>query len=261
MVFEGLVINKVPFKERDLIVKLILRNGQLGSFYIYGGQGGGKHHKPTIYELGSLIRVMIRENKKGHVEGAELMVAQESHRLWEPNFIRHDVQAYYLSCLYYEILQKFTVSFRPGPESEKVDIQGEGIFSVISNALFHLNDALEKKNFIPHQHLTLFLIKILFHLGIMPNTELCSYCSAELLKAESVSFIPAEGQFACGICLQGENERGFLVRVRKGYQTNFKDYQELLGTNFPEADRLLQYVCHQFQQRPVELKAYSLLFR
>jgi recombinational DNA repair protein (RecF pathway) len=45
MVFEGIVIHKVSYKERDLIVKLIMRNGTVGSFYIYGGKVGGKHHK------------------------------------------------------------------------------------------------------------------------------------------------------------------------------------------------------------------------
>ena len=108
MVFEGVVIHKVPYKERDLIAKLLMRNGMMGSFYIYGGQGGGKHHKPTIFEIGSMVKIQIKEQRAGKIEGNELMMASESSRLWEPHLIRHNIQAFYLVCLYFEVLQKFS---------------------------------------------------------------------------------------------------------------------------------------------------------
>ncbi len=133
MVFEGIVIHKVPYKERDLIVKLMLRNGTLGSFYIYGGQGGGKHHKPTIFELGSMVKIFIREQKSSRVEGQELMIAGESQRLREPTHVRHNIQAYYLICLYFEIIQKFSIQFQLGT-SENENNEHEGIFSVLRNA-------------------------------------------------------------------------------------------------------------------------------
>jgi DNA repair protein RecO len=260
MVFEGIVIHKVPYKERDLIVKLIMRNGVLGSFYIYGGQGGGKHHKPTIFELGSMVKIMIKDQKTSRVEGSELMIAQESQRLWEPHKIRHNIQAFYLVCLYFEILQKFSVHFQMGI-SEYDNNEHEGIFSVISNALFQLNDSLVKDQFVAHQQLTLFMIKLLFHLGIMPDTDQCSYCGASLMASAGVSFLPANGQFSCAQCVSAENEKGFLLRIKKGYQTRFQDYPELTATNFQEADKLIQYFCHQFQLRPLELKSYALLMR
>src|SRR5665647_2479931 len=112
MVFEGIVIHKIPYKERDLIVKLILRSGLLASFYVYGGQGGGKHHKPTILELGSMMKIMIKEQRGTKVDGSDLMIASEYQRLWEPSTVRHNVQAYYLECLYFEILQKLPITFK-----------------------------------------------------------------------------------------------------------------------------------------------------
>ncbi len=260
MVFEGLVIHKVPYKERDLIIKLIMRNGLLGSFYIYGGQGGGKHHKPTIFELGSMVKIMIREQKMSRVEGQELMVAQESQRIWEPQSIRHDIQAFYLICLYFEVLQKFSMTFQLN-SSDYEQPEHDGVFSVISNALFHLEDSLIKKQFVAHQHLMLFMVKLLFHLGIMPDTDSCSYCSVDLMESSGVTFLPANGQFACTQCVTAENEKGFLLRIKKSYQTRFQDYLDLSGTNFQEADKLIQYFCHQYQLKTFDLKSYGLLFR
>lgn len=259
MNFEGLVIHRVPYKDRDLIVKLLLRNGMVGSFYIYGGQGGGKNHKPSIFELGSMMRIMIKDQKT-RIDSSDLMISAEHTRIWEPQSIRHDIRAFYLVCLYFELIQKFAIVFQPGvSDSENQD--HEGIFSVVSNALFYIEDALTKRHFDAHQHLTLFMVKLLFHLGIMPDTDNCSYCSTELLENNAVIFLPAQGQFACSSCVQGENEKGFLLRIKKGYQTRYQDYMGFSGTNFSECDKLIQYFCHQFHLRPVDLRSYSLLFK
>lgn len=259
MNFEGIVIHKVPYKERDLIVKLLLRNGLMGSFYIYGGQGGGKSHKPSIFELGSMMKIMIREQKT-RIDASDIMISSEHKRLWEAQSLRHEVRAYYLACLYFELVQKFSMPYQHGTSDYENQDHG-GVFSVLSNALFYLEDSLQKKQFDPAQHLTLFMVKLLFHLGIMPDTDQCSYCQSDLLASESVAFIPANGHFACDQCSQGPNEKGFLLRVKKGYQTKYQDYSGFFGTNFSECDKLIQYFCHQYHLRPVELKTYSLLFK
>lgn len=259
MQFEGILIHRVPYKDRDLIVKLLLRNGLVGSFYIYGGQGGGKKQKPTIFEIGSMIRIQVKE-QKARIDSSDLMISEEHARIWEPQSIRYDIKAFYLVCLYFELIQKFAIPF----EKSSVDVatnDHEGVFSVVSNALFYIEDALKKQQFIPHQQLTLFMVKLLFHLGIMPDTDNCSYCHAELLEEESVIFLPANGQFSCHNCASGDNEKGFLLRIKKGYQTRYQEYSEFIGTNFPECDKLIQYFCHQYHLRPVELKSYSLLFK
>lgn len=259
MLFEGIVINRVPYKERDLIVKLLLRNGLLGSFYIYGGQGGGKHHKPSVFEPGSMMRLQIRETKTRSMEGAELLIAQEYSRVWEPAQIRHNIQAFYLICLYFELVMKIAPTQQGEEQVEGHDT--EGIFSVVSNALFYLEASLTKKNFEAPQQLMLFMVKLLHHMGIMPDTDHCGYCQKNLLEAPGASFVPANGHFACDQCATVENDRGFLLRVKKGFQTRFQDYHELTGTNFQEPDRLIQYFCHQFHLKPLDLKSYKLLFR
>lgn len=257
MIFEGIVIHRVPYKERDLIVKLLLRNGLVGSFYIYGGQGGGKNHKPTIFEIGSMIK-MTTKDQKSNGELRDLMISSEHQRIWEPQSIRHDIKAYYLVCLYIELIQKFSISYQPGGE-ENMDQQG--VFSVVSNALFFMQDALAKEQFVPHQHLSLFMIKLLYHLGIMPDTDHCSYCETALMEETSAVFLPDQGQFACSQCSSGDNEKGFLLRIKKGYQTRYQNYADFIGTNFGECDRLIQYFCHHYNLNRVELKSYALLFK
>lgn len=259
MLFEGIVITRVPFKERDLIVKLLLRNGLLGSFYIYGGQGGGKRHKPTVFEPGSMMKIHIRETKTRNMEGTELLVAQEYSRTWEAASVRYNIQAFYLICLYFELVMKIAPSQQGQSETETTET--EGIFSVVSNALFYLENSLIQNKFEASQQLMLFMVKLLFHMGIMPDTDHCGYCQANLLESDAVSFVPAEGQFSCKNCFTGENEKGFLLRIKKGYQTRYQDYPDLLGTNFYESDRLIQYFCHQFHLKTMDLRSYKLLFK
>ncbi|MGE3609929.1 MAG: DNA repair protein RecO [Bacteriovoracaceae bacterium] len=259
MVFEGLVINRIPYKERDLIVKVILRNGMMGSFYVYGGQGGGKKHKPSAFEIGHMMRIQIKDQRM-KFDGSDLMIATEYSRIWEPVHIRHNIQAFYLVCLYFEILQKFSIPFQQGT-SEYENLDHEGIFSVISNALFYLEDSLKKNQFSPEQHLSLFMVKLLFHLGIMPDTNQCNYCGVDLLESTGASFQAASGQFACLQCVTGENEKGFLLRIKKSYQTRYQDYLDLVGATFHENDKLIQYFCHQYHLRPLDLKSYPLLFK
>ena len=257
--FEGIVIHRTPYKERDLIVKLLMRNGLVGSFYVYGGQGGGKKHKPTVFEIGSMIKMMTKD-QKAKIDSSDLMIASEYQRIWEPQSIRYDIKAYYLICLYLELVQKFSIPYQAGT-SDYENHDHEGVFSVLSNALFYVEDSLKKSQFHPHQQLTLFMVKLLFHLGIMPDTDNCSYCQSDLMSIDSVIFLPANGQFACHLCSPGENEKGFLLRIKKGYQTRYQDYSDFPGTNFSECDKLIQYFCHQYHLKPLELKSYSLLFK
>jgi len=257
MFFEGLVIQRVPYKERDLIVKLVLRSGYLGSFYVYGGQGGGKSSKPSLYQLGSLMKVLTKELRIKTNEQGELMAVAESQKIWEPEFIRHDIKAFYLSCLYAELAQRSTLPYHREQSSE----EHAGLFSALSNALFYLDSSLKKKEFEPAPHLMLYLTKLLFHLGIMPEVDSCSFCGAGLMEAQDVHFMPEEGHFSCSDCHHGARDKGFLLRLKKSYQTKFQDYKELPGATLMESDKLIQFFCHHFHLKTVELKSYSLLFQ
>jgi recombinational DNA repair protein (RecF pathway) len=165
-----------------------------------------------------------------------------------------------LHILYLEILMKLAQSFHP-TESDASLSDSDGIFSVASNAIFYLDQSLEAQSFEPSQQLSLFLVKLLFHLGIMPNLDSCGLCGVNLDDAQAMSFQAGQGHFTCGQCSPGNNERGFMFRMRMSYQTKFQDYQELKDTSPGECDKLIQYFCHQFHLKPIALKSYSLLFK
>jgi len=240
-------------------VKLLLRSGHLASFYIYGGQGGGKSNRPAMYDLGAMMKVMIRPLRAKGAQVSELMHASESQKMWAPEFVRHDYKAFYLSCLYLELVQKFALTYHPEHE---VDENHDGVFTVLSNALFYLDDAVKKEVFLAEQHLSLFLVKLLHHLGIMPETDICSYCGSDLFASIGVTFQSEHGNFSCQSCAPSEHdEKGLLYRIKKSFQTRFQDYAHLDGANFREADKMLQYFCHHFHLRPVELRSYSVLFK
>lgn len=257
MVFEGIVIGKTPYKERDLIVKVLLRSGFLASFYVYGGQGGGKHHKPSLFEFGSMMRIHIKDQGNRGVEKKELMIVSEYERIWEPTAIRHNIKAFYLSCLYYEIILKFVVSYHP--DHGELDQEHAGIFNVLSNALFYLEKSLMDQSFESHQHLHVFLVKLLYHLGIMPDMDYCVYCGEDLLTSSGVHFLISEGQFSCLNCAPEKNDLGFLLRIKKAYQTKYQHISEVHGTNVEETEKLLSYFCHHFHVKMVDLKSYQLI--
>ena len=258
MEFEGIITAKVPYKERDLIVKALLRNGLSGSFYVYGGQGGGKKQKPSLLELGHMIKFQVK-NHRHKVEGAELMITENHHTVWTPKNIRFNVHAFYLMCLYFELLQKAAIPFHP--TDHEFSDEHVGVFNVTSNALFYIDQSLAEENFKPAKHLWFFLVKLLFHLGIMPEGQNCAYCGVSLNDVQVLSFIPNEGHFACGNCFHGENHLSLWQRWLLSYQTSFKDINEFPDVSFQECDKLIQYFCHHFHLKQVELSSYRLLFK
>lgn len=133
MVIEGIIINKIPVKARDIVAKVLLRNGRVISVYFYGGQGGGKHQKGTLVELGHMLTIVLAPRKK-YLE-SELSVAKEWTLKWDSDFIRKDVMAFYFMCFIFELISKIAVS----QELDELDFKDEeyvGIFNVVSNALF-----------------------------------------------------------------------------------------------------------------------------
>lgn len=259
MVVEGIVISKIPYKERDLIVKLILRNGFVGSFYVYGGQGGGKHQKPASFDVGLMMRVQIKKKSSYRQTNSELFIAEESTAIWTPKFLRHNIQAFYLMCFYFELIQKFALNF--DVENFKESIEQEGFFSVVSNALFYMDHAISRNDFIYEQHAFIFFVKTLYHLGIIPELDFCSFCNKNLETFHRISLVFQNGQFACSECVTGENDKSLLLKLKKAYQTKFQDYSTINNVGIAEIDKLMKYFCHHYNLKPIELKSYSLLFK
>lgn len=165
MNFEGILISKIPYKERDLIGKILTRRGTIQTFYFYGGRGGGKKMKPSLLELGRMLKIEAKVKNKN---AEEMLTASEVSVLWEGRKIRENYEAFVFMCFVLELVSKISVQ----DDHEEGESHFEGIFKATSNALFYLNDALEKKNFSKNIHYALFLSKIIQELGIASEEEL-----------------------------------------------------------------------------------------
>ncbi len=160
MRLEGIIIQKTPYKERDLICKLLLRDGTLATLYFYGGKGGGKKNKGTILEIGFMVKVLLAPRRKKL--DRNIQIAQEWDLLWEAKHIRQNYRAFYLMTFFCEFLQKIA------PEKdfsyEEDSTENVGIFKVASNALYFIEQSLSEGSFKVESHLLMFLTKMTFHL-------------------------------------------------------------------------------------------------
>ena len=80
MKVEGIVIQKTPFKERDIICHLLLRTGKTLAVYFYGGRGGGKKAKGSIIETGFMLSVELQRQRK--TLDSPMHIAKEYSLIW-----------------------------------------------------------------------------------------------------------------------------------------------------------------------------------
>lgn len=258
MFAEGLLLQKVPFKERDLIVKLLLRSGMVASFYIYGGQGGGKKMKPQLFEVGHLLRCQVTTRHQGQTQ--ELLTVSDYELLWASKHIRHDFKAFSLMCLYLEIILKLAV---PTSILEEGSKEYQGLFNVLSNALFYLDHSLEQKQSQPFSHLSLFLVKLLHHLGLTPELSECVHCGADLDTVHATGLVIESGGFACDECLYA-NQLPYIEEtrhiLRAGIATRYQQYADFTFHRAPPAQELVRFLGHHFQLKAIDFASYRLLF-
>jgi len=268
MNFEGLIIHKAAYKDRDLICKLLLRSGKTLSFYFYGGRGGGKKAKGSFLELGHMIKVTTKDGAKKNI--SDIHIASEYNLIWDSGLIRKNHVAYYYICFMFEIIQKITVD-------EDIDHPSkdfEGIFKVASNLLFYLDQDLKEKKFDLKKYIFSLLSKILFELGTLPNLHHCGHCEIDLNKVEMARFEPHDGHFTCLDCLQAKDETisGNLAYIDE-LRTNIKlkndilsylaaQIKELASLNTidsKENESLFNYLCYQFGFNSIHFKAWEMV--
>ncbi len=269
MNIEGIVIHKTPYKERDLICNLLLRSGKTLSVYFYGGQGGGKSQKGSILDLGAMVTVTLAPRKK-KLE-TEVQIAKEYNLIWASRKIRDDFQAFYLSTFYFEYLGKIAIS-------ENIDdvhaTDHEGLFNVLSNALFYLDSSVSKGEFNLHVQLFMFLSKLTVQLGINPDTDSCLFCATDLEKQNMFAFDAQNGGFICADCLskQGETvsenvtlqyeyQNSVLLRrtLKNALHLPFKDYALLSGMTQGLTAAEFQYINYQLGFTPDQFNTWKMI--
>lgn len=197
---EGILIHKTPYKERDLICKILLRSGKVLTVYFYGGRGGGKKSKGSILEVGFMLKINLAPRRK-KIE-SEIHVAKEHQLIWKSDKIREDFKAFYLMCFYLELIGKVTISSDLEDETNEFHT----LFSVLSNSLYYLDHSLIQKHFELEGHLFIFLSKIMHALGVHPDIDACLFCAKDLEADEFVRFDHLNGGFSCHDCASKTDE-------------------------------------------------------
>ncbi|MFZ4713904.1 MAG: DNA repair protein RecO [Bacteriovoracaceae bacterium] len=262
---EGILINKIVYRERDLIGHLLLRNGEKLSVMFFGGRGGGSKNKPSLLELGYLMKVELKKNQK---KEEAMYVAVEWQSVWSHQQVRYEFKAFSLMTFFLELINRVAITTNLD-ESELND--QEGLFKVLSNSLFYLEKSLSEFNFQPLSHLALFLCKMTFELGVAPDPFLCTFCGNDLTPQNLLSFEMQEGGFCCTNCMQKDNLKSNLVDIAQGkdlafwmslrtiWNLKYQDFAELRLDDRTVTDKLYHYLCFQFQIDPKSLKTYSML--
>jgi recombinational DNA repair protein (RecF pathway) len=268
MNFEGLIIHKAEYKERDLICSLLLRNGKKQSFYFYGGRGGGKKAKGSFLELGHMIKVTTKPGSNKRV--SDIQIASEYNLLWDSDNIRKNHLAFYFMCFVFDVIKSITVSEDIENESDEFS----GIFKVVSNLLFYLDKDLKEKSFDTKQYIFNFLSKTLQELGSLPNLSNCGHCEIDLNKVSMARFETHEGHFTCIECLQAKDETlsGNLAYINE-LKTNIdlknnvltylnapiKDTSTLSKIDTHENELLFNYLCYQFSFNANNFKTWDMI--
>lgn len=261
---EGLILKKTPYQERHLICHLLLRSGKKVSVLFYGGKGGGKNKKSSILEIGHMIKVELRRTKST----SELYNAKEWNSVWIHDLIRSNHQAFYLLCLYLEIILKLSVFENLHDEHASHDESTKGLFRVLSNGIFFIEKKLKENHLDIHFHLVVFLSKLLAEQGLFPGREKCVLSDMPLSDIETLVLTPEHGGFADSslvnfedVRAQGNGVAGKELWFLLGRIMEMK-YQETRDFSIQnkEISRILfQFFCFQFHFEDSHFKSVSMI--
>jgi len=252
---DALLLSKIPYKERHLLGKVLLRNGRKASIIFYGGRGGGKYQKGTILEIGNMLSLEVKLGQRH----SDLYNCSEWRSIWLHKNIRNNHKRFYLTCLLIEIAQMITTNADLCDPLWRDDNEDEGIFNVLSNAIFHTDNTSGSLR--SSDGLTIFLTKLLCRQGLLPDLTRCILTGELLIHKEEVVLLPQEGGFASkkvtdsGDGHVGSALRNCLINYSKGA------YQEILpikGINSIHAKELFSYFCYQFNFTPGQFKSLAM---
>lgn len=259
---EGILIYKTPFKERDIIGKLLSRRGTLHTFYFYGGRGGGKNSKPSLLEIGRMLKVKPAL-RKVKMDG-DIRIADEWQVVWEGRKIRENYLAFSLTYFVMEFMGKIAMP----DDDDTTPTDFEGLFNTTSNFLFYLDEALVKNTFELYQHLNLFLIKLIYHLGVVPQLENCFHCERELNSVERFIFESHQGGFTCDYCLPSDIKLSLedweqAKKIRFSFHEvsglHYREYAKVSYYGPQMARDLLNYLFYHFHLQTSNFKSLETL--
>lgn len=258
---EGILLSKVPYGDRHIIGKLLLRSGKKISVLFYGGQGGGSKKKSSILELGHMLQIEL-----GHSRSTEHMYrAKETTLLWAHEKIRLNHKAFYLTCFYLEMLSKLALEDDLHDEHGEFDQSSAGHFRVLSNALFYLDQQLKKSCFSELDQVFIFLTKLSIETGVFPDVKHCALSGEELSKIENVILLSEQGGFADLTCINLEDQQHYFLQgkdlsrwMRYISTSKYGEIEELGIPSTSHVRALLSFLCFQYQFQESDFKSLAL---
>jgi DNA repair protein RecO len=269
MNLEGIIIHKTPYKDRDLIAKLLLRCGKVINLYFYGGRGGGKHNKGSILELGYMLKVTLAPRRKAIEQN--IKIAKEWKLIWDAGHLRADFHGFYYLSFLFEIAQMISLEY---DSNDADNDEHAGVFNIISNSIFYLDKSIETGDFDLFGQAFLMLAKLNFQLGILPNYNNCQFCNIDLDKVDLMQFDPQNGGFTCKECLLREDQSiqegkslfnelksssELRVAIKFVMHLKFSEYNKLMTISRAQTSALFNYFCYQFNFQPSHFKTWSVI--
>ena len=250
---EGILISKIPYQEKHFIGKLILRNGKRTTVLFYGGRGSVKK-KSSYLDLGHMIKVEVIPYKRDPT----MVKSKEWSLVWAPKKVRSSIKLFFLLCFYMETVDKIAPCHDFEDETFS-DLSSQGIFRVLSNALYILENREVGGQMI------LFLGKLLLHQGLFPRRDICCFCGRPFSGDGTLFLVPDHGGFSCALCFDRSEKQGrdgdcaahlFLGEV---IQTEYKDFYFSESFYASISQSLFHYFCYQYQLRPESFKSLKHL--
>lgn len=269
MQVEGIIIHKTPYKERDLICNVLLRSGRTQSVYFYGGRGGGKKSKGSILEVGFMLSITLNPRRK-KIE-TEIQIAKEYKLLWDCDHIRTDYRAFYLASFFMEYIGKIAIE---EDLNDNENHEHTGVFNVLSNGLFYLDESVKDKCFDLNTHLFVFLSKLSLHIGIAPDLEHCLFCEKVFHEKELCLFDPQDGGYSCMECGSKKDEylsenkmlreeyqssQGLRILMKKVFKMPYKEYRKV--SEIPSGLTIAEfnYINFQFGFSRDQFKSWQMI--
>lgn len=260
---EGILISKLPYQDKHLIGNLLLRNGNKISVMFYGGQGGGKKNVSSILQVGYLFKVSFGRIKNNF----EILSSKEHTEKWYHRNISQNPVGFYLLCFFCEFCQTFAPQITHKDDLDLLERSHEGIFRLLSNALFRLDSEVIQNNFDSNFELFIFLTKAMVELGIFPRTETCAISGVEINDNDNVSLSVEQGGFVHFDHLNMEEQRlinraeGRMLRTELLRVAACKYAQVNKDVNISKAtlNILFNYICYHQNTNRENFKSLSLL--
>lgn len=256
---EGILISKIPYADKHLICKFLLRNGKMVSVLFYGGQGSSKKKSGTL-ELGFLLAIELSQSRGGE----ELYRAKEWIPTWYHTHIREEIKAFNLMCFYMEMVSKLSVHGDLHDEFEDSDDSMVFLFRLLSNGLFSMDNKLKTKTFESESELLLFLGKLLVEGGVFPRRDSCLFCERPLHEVQRMNLMAEKGGFSCHYCHEASSSsfgRAIWEVLGEISQRKYQDYvfKGTRNTLHELSASVLHYFFYQFQLNKGHFKTLPMV--